>query len=99
MKFRRSLEPHINPAPDGPRKKALKPAGNLMLSFSGGLSSTVLLDLVERSYFTAQYVPLAADGTAKGGRDHPRNEPIWKRSSLCYVEVCAAFPGVSLDRP
>lgn len=95
MKFRRSLEPHINVVPDGPRKKALKPGGNLLLGFSGGLGSTVLLDLVERSYFTSQDVPVAADGTAKGGRNHPRNEPIWKRTFVCYVEVCAAFPGVS----
>jgi hypothetical protein len=93
FKFRRALEPSINLIPDGPRKKALKPAGNLALAFSGGLSSAVLLDLVDRSYFAPQ---ADEDGEMKGGRDHPRNDPtrVWKRTVVVYVEVAGAHGGV-----
>ncbi|KAH9930086.1 uncharacterized protein B0H18DRAFT_995156 [Fomitopsis serialis] len=44
-KFRRGLEPSVNPTPDGPRRTALRPDGNLLVGFSGGLGATVLLDL------------------------------------------------------
>ncbi|PSR75559.1 hypothetical protein PHLCEN_2v9039 [Hermanssonia centrifuga] len=87
-KFRRSLEPHINAKPDGPRRTALKPTGNLTIGFSGGLGSTVLLDLVNRYYVS----PDKSLVTAEGGRDHPRNERVWKKVTVCYVEVCDAFP-------
>ncbi|KAJ7475881.1 hypothetical protein FB451DRAFT_1087870 [Mycena latifolia] len=88
-KFRRTLEPSINPIPDGPRKKGLKPAGNLCLGFSGGLGSTILLDLVSRSYFSIH----EGEDAQKGGTDHPRNLSVWKKASVCYVEVCNALPG------
>lgn len=92
-KFRRTLEPSINAIPDGPRKKGLKPTGNLCLGFSGGLGSTVLLDLVSQSYFSTR----ESDNTMKderGGRDHPRNASVWKKATVCYVEICNALPGV-----
>ncbi len=89
-KFRRSLEPYINAKPDGPRRTALKPTGNLTIGFSGGLGSTVLLDLVNRYYVS----PDKSLVTAEGGRDHPRNERVWKKITVCYVEVCGAFPEV-----
>jgi cytoplasmic tRNA 2-thiolation protein 2 len=96
-KFRRTLEPSINIVPDGPRKKGLKPAGNLCLAFSGGLGSTVLLDLVSRSYFSHQ---APEEEGARGGKDHPRNVGVWKKATVCYVELCNALPGVrsSLNR-
>ncbi|KAJ7104125.1 hypothetical protein B0H15DRAFT_9205 [Mycena belliarum] len=87
-KFRKTLEPAVNPVPDGPRKKGLKPAGNLCLGFSGGLGSSVLLDLVSRSYFSTY-----AGEDAKGGTDHPRNTSVWKKATVCYVEICGALPG------
>ncbi|KAJ7756467.1 hypothetical protein DFH07DRAFT_820684 [Mycena maculata] len=93
-KFRRTLEPSINVVPDGPRKKGLKPAGNLCLAFSGGLGSTVLLDLVSQSYFSNHQGD--SDNTMKGvrgGKDHPRNTGVWKKATVCYVEICHAFPG------
>ena len=89
-KFRRSLEPYVNAKPDGPRRTALKPTGNLLIGFSGGLGSSVLLDLVYRCY--VQPDPLLV--TSEGGKDHPRNERVWKKVTVCYVEVCDAFPGV-----
>ncbi|TFK75222.1 hypothetical protein BDN72DRAFT_787883 [Pluteus cervinus] len=110
-KFRRTLEPHINVTPDaGPRRKALKAPGSLLLGFSGGLGSVVLLDLVNRSYFP----PSNSTGDAsseqtksgngiglrdekaerRGGKDHPRNLRVWDKGSVCYVEICGAFPGM-----
>jgi cytoplasmic tRNA 2-thiolation protein 2 len=97
FKFRRSLEPSINLIPDGPRKKALKPSGHLAIGFSGGVSSSVLLDLVDKSYFASQ---TGEDGDLKGGRDHPRNDPtrVWKKTAVIYVEQAAAYSEVSYSR-
>ncbi|KAI0649242.1 hypothetical protein C8Q79DRAFT_1085802 [Trametes meyenii] len=89
-KFRRTLEPNVNPKPDGPRRTTLKPAGNLLVGFSGGLGSSVLLDLVHRCYVALDKSTMPADG----GRDHPRHERVWKKVTVCYVEVCDAFPGM-----
>ncbi|KAI0956216.1 hypothetical protein AcV7_006667 [Taiwanofungus camphoratus] len=90
FKFRRSLEPFVNPKPDGPRKTALKPAGGLLVGFSGGLGSTVLLDLVHRCYVSMDKATMPTEG----GRDHPRHERVWKKVSVCYIEVCDAIPGM-----
>lgn len=87
-KFRRALEPTVNLKPDGPRRTALKPAGNLLVGFSGGLGSTVLLDLIHQTYVSLENVP------AQGGTEHPRHERVWPRVSVCYVELCDAFPGL-----
>ncbi|KAI0714321.1 hypothetical protein C8T65DRAFT_644705 [Cerioporus squamosus] len=89
-KFRRTLEPTVNPKPDGPRRTALKPAGNLVIGFSGGLGSSVLLDLVHRCYVALDKSTMPTEG----GRDHPRHERVWKKVTVCYVEVCDAFPGM-----
>ncbi|KAI9057286.1 hypothetical protein FKP32DRAFT_1638041, partial [Trametes sanguinea] len=89
-KFRRTLEPTVNPKPDGPRKTTLKPAGNLLVGFSGGLGSSVLLDLVHRCYIALDKSTMPTDG----GRHHPRHERVWKKVTVSYVEVCDAFPGM-----
>ena len=81
----------MNPKADGPRRTALKPTGNLLVGLSGGLGSSVLLDLVHRCYVALDKSTMPAEG----GRDHPRHERVWKRVTVCYVEVCDAFPGVS----
>ncbi|EIM91164.1 uncharacterized protein STEHIDRAFT_91166 [Stereum hirsutum FP-91666 SS1] len=88
-KFRKTLEPHINLQADGPRRSALKPAGDLLVGISGGLGSTVLLDLVHRTY-------LAPRGTTDdyGGKSHPRKDKVWKKIRVCYVELCDAFSGM-----
>ncbi|KAJ6531827.1 hypothetical protein B0H19DRAFT_965895 [Mycena capillaripes] len=85
-KFRRILKPTINA---GTPTKGLKPAGDLCIGFSGGLGSTVLLDLVSESYFS----PLTGEDALKGGKDHPRNANVWKKATVCYVEICNALPG------
>jgi cytoplasmic tRNA 2-thiolation protein 2 len=92
FKFRRSLEPYVNARPDGPRRTALKPVGDLMIGFSGGLGSTVLLDLVNRFYIS----PDPALLNTEGGSNHPRNERVWKKVYVCYVEISDALPGVSI---
>ncbi|OBZ72543.1 Cytoplasmic tRNA 2-thiolation protein 2 [Grifola frondosa] len=89
-RFRRALEPSVNSKPDGPRRTALKPSGNLLLGYSGGLGSAVLLDLVHRCYIAFDRSTMQTDG----GRDHPRHERVWKKVTVCYVEVCDAFPGM-----
>jgi cytoplasmic tRNA 2-thiolation protein 2 len=97
IKFRRTLEPSINEIPDGPRRKAIKASGNLCIGFSGGLGSTVLLDLVHRMYFSYREGTIDPEtGKAKGGKDHPRNDIVWPQISVCYVEISNAIPGVRL---
>jgi cytoplasmic tRNA 2-thiolation protein 2 len=96
-KFKRSIEPSINPASastPGPRRTKLKATGNLTIGFSGGLGSTVLLDLVSRCYFSSSESADCTDGDPKpkGGTKHPRNENVWKEARACYVEMCGAFP-------
>jgi hypothetical protein len=93
IKFRRGLDPYINPITGQSRKKARDPAGNLLLGFSGGLGSTVALDLLDRCYLSNRNAPVHDNGTLKGGINHPRNR-TWERATACYVEVSAAFPEV-----
>ena len=95
VKFRRALEPSINAVPDGPRRKVTKASGNLLIGFSGGLGSTVLIDMVHRTYFSYRAPEIEmASGKLKGGKDHPRNDVVWPRAAICYVDVCNAVPGV-----
>ncbi|KAK7033153.1 cytoplasmic tRNA 2-thiolation protein 2 [Favolaschia claudopus] len=86
-KFKRILEPTINV--NGTRKKGFKPTGNLCVGFTGGLGSTVLLDLISDCYYST---PTNED-VLKGGKDHPRNAGVWKKATVCYVEICNALPG------
>jgi len=97
MRFRKTLEPMINPVRDGPRRKALKAAGGLLVGYSGGTASTTLLDIVAKTYFTPRDFDEDEAAKAKGGTNHPRNQDdgIWKgRPTVCYVEVRGAFPNV-----
>lgn len=68
----------------------------MLIGFSGGLSSSVLLDMVAKEYLGYRAGADNGDGTdMRGGTAHPRNKPIWKHANVCYVEVCGAYPGVS----
>jgi hypothetical protein len=104
-RFRKSLEPSINPNPDGPRRKTLKAAGTLVIGLSGGTSSITVLDLVAKTYFalpstttTTTDNGLGEGEKLKGGKEHPRNSAdkgVWKgKAAVVYVEVCGAFPEV-----
>ena len=84
-KFKKGLEPFINTS--GQKKFVLKPWGNLTIGFSGGLGSTVLLDLVKRCYYSSEEVD-----EKKG--NNPRNDGIWKKVTVCYVEVSEVYPEV-----
>ena len=86
-KFRQALEPHINHVATGSRRGALKSSGDLLIGFSGGLGSSVLLDLVHKVYCTS-----VGGDASKGGREHPRRNRVWKKIHVCYVEMCDAFP-------
>ena len=89
-KIRRALDPHINESPETSRRRGLKASGNLLLGFSGGLGSTVLLDTLSNIYFHAS----AGDNNDKGGKAHPRNKRVWEKAYICYVETSAAYPEV-----
>ena len=86
-KFRQALEPHINHVCTGPRRGALKPSGGLLIAFSGGLGSSVLLDLVHKTYCAN-----VGNDELKGGKEHPRRNRVWKRIHVCYVETSDVFP-------
>ncbi|KJA22920.1 hypothetical protein HYPSUDRAFT_40406 [Hypholoma sublateritium FD-334 SS-4] len=90
-RFRKSLEPSINVIPDGSRRKGLKAAGSLVIAFSGGTSSTAMLDLVAKTYFAQR---TGDTEERRGGKEHPRNldRGVWKgKPVVCFVEVCGAF--------
>ncbi|THV07395.1 hypothetical protein K435DRAFT_825628 [Dendrothele bispora CBS 962.96] len=93
-KIRRNLEPFINEKGDGSRRRYLKASGNLLIGISGGLGSTVLLDLISRMYFPSQMESQKRTELLKGGTAHPRNEMVWQKAVVCYVEVCSAFPNM-----
>jgi cytoplasmic tRNA 2-thiolation protein 2 len=91
VKFRGVLDPNINPLEENMSLRgSLNAAGNLLIGYSGGLGSTVLLDLLRLCYLTPM------DLTAgKGGKRHPRKgcKP-WNRLIICYIECGGAYPDV-----
>ncbi|KAH7925493.1 hypothetical protein BV22DRAFT_1104929 [Leucogyrophana mollusca] len=93
MKFRKALQPAINASAGTSKRPRLKAEGNLLMAFSGGLGSSVLLDIIHSTYFSGQ-PPVDEDGNPVGGKKHPRNASVWPSASVCYVEVCSAFPGM-----
>ncbi|KAF9267789.1 hypothetical protein L218DRAFT_893922 [Marasmius fiardii PR-910] len=92
-KVKRSLDPYVNPTSDVPHRKALKASGNLLIAFSGGLGSTVALDLISKIYFP-NVQSTVDEGNPRGGKSHPRNKRVWEKGAVCYVEICNAFPGM-----
>ncbi|EFI27902.1 hypothetical protein CC1G_14393 [Coprinopsis cinerea okayama7 len=97
-RFKKTLEPVVNPKPDGPRKKALKANGSLVIGFSGGLGSSVLLDLVSKTYFSGPPTTTKENGQMRGGAAHPKNRTgadsgVWKgKPAVCYVELASVIP-------
>ncbi|CAE6358776.1 unnamed protein product [Rhizoctonia solani] len=94
-RFRRCLEPTINPAQPGPPgsrgvslRPVLKAAGDLLLGFSGGSGSSLLLDLVHEVYFTpAQLDP------ARGTKAKSKRENVWPTARVAFIDISAAYPG------
>lgn len=85
------MNPAINFSDVKPQKRgSLKAPGNLLIGFSGGLGSTVLLDLVKTCYFTHMDAAMS-----KGGKEHPRKHGrAWDRAIVCYVECSEGHDGV-----
>ncbi|KAK2460330.1 hypothetical protein APHAL10511_007719 [Amanita phalloides] len=94
-KFKRALDPFINEKADISRRKVLRASGNLLLGFSGGVGSTILLDVISQHYISPATETVS--GNPKGGKDHPRNDQVWKKVYVCYVETCNAFPENARD--
>lgn len=110
-RFRKVLGPTINTGGRTPKnanarggrlRGLLKAPGSLVIGHSGGLGSTVLLDLVAKSYFYRS-TTIAGDDSSTLGTEHPRNKAkedggsadVWKGNpAVCYVEVASAIPGV-----
>ncbi|KAH7909493.1 hypothetical protein BJ138DRAFT_1155079 [Hygrophoropsis aurantiaca] len=93
LKFRKALQPSINASAGTSKRPRLKADGNLLMAFSGGLGSSLLLDIVHRIYFSNESV-LNENEEPVGGKNHPRNADVWPSATVCYVEVCNAFPGM-----
>ncbi|KAF8591138.1 hypothetical protein K439DRAFT_1650935 [Ramaria rubella] len=93
-KFRQVLDPTINlPAQKPLLRGSLRAPGNLMIGYSGGLGSTVLLDLVKSCYFSSTDI-----ASTRGGKKHPRKSGrAWDRVVVCYIECCEGYAG-ALDR-
>ncbi|KAL4066872.1 hypothetical protein V8B97DRAFT_2090543 [Scleroderma yunnanense] len=92
IKFKRGLEPHVNANAGTSKRPKLKASGSLVIGFSGGLGSSVLLDLVYKTYFSSRSL-IYENGEPRGGTKHPRNASVWTSFAVCYVEVANAFPG------
>ncbi|KAG1762725.1 hypothetical protein EDD22DRAFT_778047 [Suillus occidentalis] len=93
MKFRKALEPSVNARAGTSKRPKLKASGSLCLGFSGGLGSSILLDIVHNTYFSSR-PPLDDSGKPRGGINHPRNASVWPSCIVCYVETCGAFAGM-----
>ncbi|KAI5892677.1 uncharacterized protein SCHCODRAFT_02626822 [Schizophyllum commune H4-8] len=72
------------------KKRIMKAPGNLMIGYSGGLGSSVLLDLVTRTYFTDR----SEDFVQRSGVNHPRHTRVWENAYATYIDISAAFEGL-----
>ncbi|CAE6515985.1 unnamed protein product [Rhizoctonia solani] len=93
-KFRRCLEPTINAhqptlgSRGVPLRPVLKATGNLLVGFSGGSGSSLLLDLIYETYFTpAQLDP------ARGTKAKSKRENVWPSGYIAFIDTSAAYPG------
>ncbi|KAL4255148.1 hypothetical protein AB1N83_012186 [Pleurotus pulmonarius] len=80
-KFRKILQPSINEKLHGPRQKSLRASGNLTIGLSGGLGSTVLMDLVAKNYFMR-----SGPDDNKVGKDHPRK--LNEKDRTSWTMIC-----------
>ena len=52
----------------------MQASGSVVIGFSGGLGSTVLLDLVAKSYFSRSSAAASKNAAIASGSEHPRNK-------------------------
>ena len=88
-KFRRSLDPTINQSSIGPRSK-LKVAGHLCLGFSGGIGSSVLLDLVYSSFFEDDM----EEKRKTKGEKYPAKARVWEKAYVVWIDLSCIYPEV-----
>lgn len=83
IRFRRTLESHVNPTPQLHRRKGLKASGNLLVGFSGGLGSSVLLDLIYKTYLTPN--------ERQEGDQNPNGGCPWPNVFVASVDISGAL--------
>ncbi|KAJ1307519.1 hypothetical protein OPQ81_001617 [Rhizoctonia solani] len=83
------IQPSAPPGSRGvPLRPVLKAAGNLLVGFSGGSGSSLLLDLIHETYFTpAQLDP------ARGTKAKSKRENVWPVAHVAFIDTSAAYPG------
>lgn len=71
----------------------MKAAGNLGIAWSGGLGSTVLLDLVYHAYYAPR-----SSSVEEGGTQHPRHTSTapWDKAFVFYVQTASAVPDAKI---
>ena len=87
-KVKKGLDPHLNDSPSTSRRIALKASGNLMIGHSGGVGSTVVLDVLNRCYFPSE------EDLEKVAKSHPRKKRVWEKAYICHVDISSAFSEV-----
>ncbi|XP_006459420.1 hypothetical protein AGABI2DRAFT_65567 [Agaricus bisporus var. bisporus H97] len=86
LRFRRTLEPHINPSSQQHRRKGLKASGNLLIGLSGGLGSSVLLDMIQKTYLSPR--------ERQQGDQNPNGITCpWSKIFVVYVDISGIMIG------
>ncbi|KAG8955883.1 hypothetical protein FRC04_006330 [Tulasnella sp. 424] len=101
LKFRRALAQLLNPSGQRRSKAPTQQAGssqdaegNLLLGFSGGIGSAILLDMVARRYIEDADENAVSD-ERKSGAEGKRRPSVWKKIRVAYVEQCSAYENTS----
>ena len=90
LKFRKALGEVLNPTG---QRRATRPSvdgKNLLLGFSGGIGSSILLDMIWSRYYSEPAENVVSPGSV-GSRRRPST---WKTVKVAYVEQCAVHEDV-----
>ncbi|KAG9045162.1 hypothetical protein FS837_006930 [Tulasnella sp. UAMH 9824] len=101
LKFRRALAQLLNPsgqrksrAPKQQAGPSHAAEGNLLLGFSGGMGSAILLDMVSRRYIE-DADENAASEEQKSRAEGKRRPSVWQKIRVAYIEQCSAYENSS----
>ncbi|KAG9005418.1 hypothetical protein FRB93_009724 [Tulasnella sp. JGI-2019a] len=94
LKFRKALAQLLNQNEKTKKAKTREDhnAGDLILGFSGGIGSAILLDMVWRRYILDADEKQGIDATSGSEKRRPS---VWKKIRVVYVEQCAAYSNLS----